>query len=125
MSTIIIGNKHNNIKQIDKLSTELYEVIFNVNLVENKEKSFYFYNILNKVIFPDYINKNIFDIQTLNVDLPWTTMSYNIYQTISLWWVIFLLNDPDYIFKAKAGVTYKFIKPEYIPNILSKINSNE
>ncbi len=125
MSTIITGNRHNNIEQLNKLSAEVYEVIFNVNLVENKEKSFYFYNTLNKVIFPNYINKNIFDVQTLNTDLPWTTMSYNIYQTISLWWVIFLLNNPDYIFKAKAGVAYKFIKPEYISNILSKINSNE
>ena len=37
----------------------------------------------------------------------------------------FLLDNPTYVFKAKAGRTYKFIKPEYISNVLTKLNSNE
>tara|TARA_B110000503_G_C7060951_1_gene376615 strand:- start:387 stop:770 length:384 start_codon:yes stop_codon:yes gene_type:complete len=125
MSTIITGKRQNNIEQLNKLSAELYESIFNVNLIENKDKAFYFYNTLDKIIFPDYINKEVFDVQTLTADLPWTTLSHKLYQTISLWWIIFLLNDPEYIFKAKAGKSYKFIKPEYISNILSKLNNNE
>ena len=124
MSTITTGTKQNNIVELNKLSDELYESIFNVNLIENKDKSFYFYNTLEKVIFPDFINTEVFDIKTLDTDTSWTNLSYKIYQTISLWWVIFLLNNPTYVFKAKAGSTYKFIKPEYISNVLTQLNSN-
>ena len=94
-------------------------------MIENKDKSFYFYNTLEKVVFPDFINTEVFDIKTLDTDTSWTNLSYKIYQTISLWWVIFLLDNPTYVFKAKAGRTYKFIKPEYISNVLTKLNSNE
>ena len=59
MSTITTGTKQNNITELNKLSDELYESIFNVNLIENKDKSFYFYNTLEKVIFPDFINTPI------------------------------------------------------------------
>tara|TARA_R100000908_G_C3732030_1_gene131092 strand:+ start:364 stop:741 length:378 start_codon:yes stop_codon:yes gene_type:complete len=125
MSTITTGTKQNNITELNKLSDELYESIFNVNLIENKDKSFYFYNTLEKVIFPEFINTEVFDIKTLDTDTSWTNLSFKIYETISLWWVIFLLNNPTYVFKAKAGRTYKFIKPEYISNVLTRLNSNE
>src|SRR5210317_222902 len=102
MSTINSGKTRDKIKQLDTLGKELYENIFKVSLIDNKDKSFYFYNTLNRVIFPDNIDKDAFDIKILNVDTPWTTLSYQIYGSISLWWVIFLLNKPEYVFLAKA-----------------------
>lgn len=123
MSTINSGKTRDKIGQLDTLSNELYENIFKVSIVDNKDKSFYFYNILNTVIFPDNIDKDIFDIKILNVDTPWTTLSYQIYGSISLWWVIFLLNKPNYIFLAKAGRQYKYIKPEYIEFVLENLKN--
>lgn len=123
MSTINSGKTRDKIDQLDTLSKELYENIFKVSLIDNKDKSFYFYNILNRVIFPDSINKDVFDIKILNVDTPWTTLSYQIYGSISLWWIIFLLNKPNYIFLAKAGQQYKYIKPEYIEFVLESLKN--
>jgi hypothetical protein len=121
MSTINTGKARNKIKELESLSNELYENIFKVTLVKNNDKSFYFYNILNKAVFPDTIDKNAYDIKILNIDTPWTTFSYQLYSTINLWWILFLLNKPDYIFLAKAGQQYKYIKPNLVQSVLDKL----
>ena len=97
----------------------MYENIFNVNLIE--DNNVYFYNLLNKVIFPDNISDEFTDEITLTSDKPWTMLSFQLYGTINLWWTVYLLNKPDYIFKAQANNTYKFIKSKYITSVLNRI----
>ena len=118
MSTIINGKVQNEITDLATLSRNLYENIFNVNLIE--DNNVYFYNLLNKVIFPDSISDEFTDEITLTSDKPWTMLSFQLYGTINLWWTVYLLNKPDYIFKAQAN-TYKFIKSKYITSVLNKI----
>ncbi len=119
MSTIINGKAQNEITELATLSRNLYENIFNVNLIE--DNNVYFYNLLNKVIFPDDISDEFTDEITLMSDKPWTMLSFQLYGTIDLWWTVYLLNKPDYIFKAQANNTYKFIKSKYITSVLNKI----
>ena len=119
MSTIINGKAQNEIADLATLSRNLYENIFNVNLIE--DNNVYFYNLLNKVIFPDDISDEFTDEITLMSDKPWTMLSFQLYGTIDLWWTVYLLNKPDYIFKAQANNTYKFIKSKYITSVLNKI----
>ena len=119
MSTIINGKAQNEITELATLSRNLYENIFNVNLIE--DNNVYFYNLLNKVIFPDDISDEFTDEITLLSDKPWTMLSFQLYGTINLWWAVYLLNKPDYIFKAQANNTYKFIKSNYITSVLNKI----
>ena len=119
MSTIINGNPQNEITDLATLGRNLYENIFNVNLIE--DNNVYFYNLLNKVIFPDDISDEFTDEITLMSDKPWTMLSFQLYGTINLWWTVYLLNKPDYIFKAQANNTYKFIKSKYITSVLNRI----
>ena len=119
MSTIINGKPQNEITDLATLSRNLYENIFNVNLIE--DNNVYFYNLLNKVIFPDDISDEFTDEITLMSDKPWTMLSFQLYGTINLWWTVYLLNKPDYIFKAQANNTYKFIKSKYITSVLNRI----
>lgn len=124
MSTIINGALQNQVDELNNLNSNLYENIFNVNLIDGDGSDLYFYNILNKVVFPDDISDEYITEVVINVDKPWTTFSYEIYSTIQLWWVIVLLNKPDYIFKAQAGTTYKLIRPEFINAVLQQITNN-
>ncbi len=124
MSTIINGKKQNDVAELNSLSRNLYENIFNVNIVENGDKAFYAYNLLNKVIFPDTLDSNLIDEITINTDTPWTKLSYDLYDTIELWWMVYLLNKPKYIFKAQAGETYTYIKPEAVEAVLTLITNN-
>tara|TARA_R110002020_G_scaffold147195_2_gene322382 strand:- start:16122 stop:16496 length:375 start_codon:yes stop_codon:yes gene_type:complete len=124
MSTINTGAKRDQITELEGLSRNLYENIFNVTLVNNSDKSFYAYNLLNKVIFPESLNSEFIEEVTLTSDQPWTMLSFELYGTIQLWWVVYLLNKPDYIFKAKAGTTYKYIKSKYITSVLQQITTS-
>ena len=125
MSTIINGALQNQVDELNSLNSNLYENIFNINLIDEDGSNLYFYNILNKVVFPDDISDEYITEVVINVDKPWTTLSHEIYGTIQLWWVIVLLNKPDYIFKAQAGTTYKFIKPGFINAVLQQITNNQ
>ena len=105
MSSIITGEKRNTISDLETISSELYENIFKVNLIKNKDKNFFFYNTLNKVVFPDNLDGDVYKEFTVKADIPWTTLSFNLYGTINLWWVVYLINKPKYIFLAKGGTT--------------------
>jgi len=125
MSTIINGSKQNDVKELKSLSNDMYENIFKVNVLDTDITNLYFYNLLNKVIFPENISDEIVDTITLQNDLPWTTLSYKLYGTINLWWTVYLLNKPDYIFKAKAATEYKYIKPGALGAVLQQITINK
>ena len=79
MSTIINGTSQSQVDELDNLNSKLYENIFNVNLIDGDIKDFYFYNILNKVVFPDDISDEYITDVVLNTDKPWTTLSYELY----------------------------------------------
>ena len=125
MSTVINGAKQNEVSELKSLSNDMYENIFNVNLIDTDGTDLYFYNLLNKVVFPDDISDEVIDTIVLQSDTPWTTLSYQLYGTISLWWVVYLLNKPDYIFKAKAATEYKYIKPGAMGDVLQQITINK
>lgn len=116
------GKLQKNIPNLPALDTTRYENIFKVHTVENGSRdSYYFYNILNRVTIPDSIDQTLLGTISLNKKLPWTTLSYQLYGTISLWWLIFLLNKPKNIFYAESGSQYKYFLPVYVDSIISNI----
>lgn len=125
MSTIINGSNQNEVDELKSLSIDMYENIFKINLIDTNGTDLYFYNLLNKVIFPDNISDAIVDTIILQNDVPWTTLSYQLYGTINLWWTVYLLNKPDYIFKAQAATEYKYIKPSAMKAVLQQITINK
>lgn len=125
MSTINSGIRQNDIEDTDlsSLKAALYENIFNVNILQREnDKQFYFYNTLNNISLPSNLDDSVLGEIELDRDLPWTSLSFNLYNTIDLWWLIFLVNKPDYVFLAKRGQTYKYIQPRYVINVLSQMN---
>lgn len=117
------GNLQNNISELPSLDLERYESIFKVYQVEKTSDNFYYYyNILKKVIIPEQIDNSVVGTFDLNRDLPWTTLSFMLYGTQYLWWLIFLINKPENIFYAKAGIEIKYILPQFIENILNNIS---
>lgn len=117
-----IGLSQNQVNALPTLERVRYENIFKVyKVLKDSDNSYYFYNILNKVIISDSINDNILSTISINRNTAWTTLSYNLYGTINLWWLIHLINKPKDIFLARSGQTYKYIKPAYINDVLTNI----
>jgi hypothetical protein len=116
------GQLQDEIPDLPALGRDRYENIFNVYTTQKNEDSFYYYyNILNKIVIPDAIDENVIGTVTLNRKLPWTTFSFQLYQTMNLWWLLFLLNKPKNIFVAEAGIEYKYIRQEYIEQVINDL----
>ena len=99
-----------------------YEQIFNqYNVTKDTNNSYLFFNILNKITVPTTINEDLIGTITLTRKLPWTTFAYKIYGDINLWWLIYILNTPDNIFNAEAGIEYKYFLPQYLDLVLNNI----
>lgn len=119
-----IGNSQNSISDLPSLDIERYENIFKIfTTSKTKDSEYYFYNILNKILIPTQLNEEIIGTIELNTRLPWTTLSYKIYNTQFLWWLIFLINKPKNIFYADSGLEYKYILPNYVGLVLDNIQS--
>ena len=116
------GQLQKEILTLPNLDRTRYENIFKLYTVEkDSNSSYYYYNILNKVVIPDSIDQSLLGTIDLDRKLPWTTLSYKIYNTTHLWWLIVLLNKPSNIFYADAGTQYKYILQSNIDGILTDI----
>jgi len=119
---IDLGKQQNNISDLEGIDPSRYENIFKLYKDSN---SLYFYNILNNIIVPENIDQQFYYKITINRQIPWTTLSYEQYGTIDLWWLICLLNKIDNPVKfANPGTELKILKRNYLATILNIIQKN-
>jgi hypothetical protein len=118
-----LGLSQSNIQGLPILGNNRYENIF--KLYENENKQF-FYNLKKSITFPDDIDDRYVGYFSLDRNVPWTIISFNIYGTIFLWWSITELNKiSNPVILPKTGTTLKYIKPEYIKQIVSQISGQK
>ena len=104
--------------------------INSVNAIENlfklykddKTESFY-YNICNSVFFPKDMDISTWQKwQVPGSGISWMYISYLIYSTTDLWWLLCILNNIDNPLTPPAGGTIiKILSPNTLRNILSQI----
>jgi hypothetical protein len=104
---------------------EYFENILNLYKDTNDNNDvYYFYNIGTKITLPDDLDISIFDYYNVQSLQPLTTISYNIYGNMHLWWVILLCNNIQNSIKLiSPGSVIKIIKPEYINAVLSSLKN--
>ncbi len=123
-----LGKYQNQITSLSGVPLGMYENIFKVytQAAEDTDKQFYFYNILNKIDFPTNLDSEFFGLHKVTGRLPLTTVSYHIYDNISLWWILYL-NNLDVLrnkFYVDGGVQLKFIKPEFLAFIYTEMTNS-
>ncbi len=118
------GDFQSNILSLPALEEVRYENIFKVYEVDKTSNNYYyFYNILKKIEIPSTLDKEIIGTLDINTNLPWTTLSYKLYGTQYLWWLLFLLNKPKNIFYAEAGNKIEYVKSNYISQVVNSIRT--
>lgn len=118
----MIPKKQNQIADLPKLESSRYENIFRVYKTQTNNKDFYYYNITNKIALPTQIDSSLLDAVQVDKKTAWTTLSYILYGTIYLWYVLYILNKTKNIFFVSAGETITYIKPEFINTVINTIN---
>ena len=116
------GQYQSSIENLPILGNNRYENIFKLYQTEDRE---YYYNLKTSITFPSDIDDLYIDTFTLDRNVPWTIISYNIYGSIFLWWCITELNKiSNPVILPKTGTVIKYIKPQYIKEIITQINNN-
>jgi hypothetical protein len=118
-----IGDFQNKILSLPKLTDYQYENFFKTYLTENNQ---YYYNLLSfSAYFLDELDPSSYYEIDVQKSIPWTSISYNEYRTINLWWLIAIVNKiynplkyPD------AGTKLKIIYQQHIKTIIARIKQN-
>jgi len=103
------------------LSPQQYENIFNV--YEDADIG-YFFNLLRSVNFPTDLDPNTYDYYVIEPNDSWPLISWKVYNTVFLWWIICSVNqiqNPTAL--PAAGNTIKILKVSYVRNILNDIQA--
>lgn len=86
------------------------------------ENKYPIYNLMTRIKVPRDINPIFYDLYNPKSNESFQTISYKAYGTISLWWLICLVNNLYNITEGAAiDVPLKIIKKQYIGDILEEI----
>jgi hypothetical protein len=117
-----IGDYQKNISSLQKLNEYQYENFMRMYLTEDNQ---YYYNLQSfSIYFLDELDTSAYYEIQLNKQMPWTSISYNEYRTIDLWWLIVLINKIyNPLEFPKAGSKLKILFPQYVRTVLTKLNN--
>ena len=111
----------NQISELPYLSEERLENIFNVYLDDDNK---FFYNILETVDFPENLPDGLFSTYTVEPGDTLPFISYKVFGTIFLWWVICIVNKIDNpVQPLKTGTVLKILNDNTVRVLLQEINS--
>jgi len=114
--------KQNSINELPPINSNRYENLFNIFTTTKNNNYYYYYNILSKITIPNTTSNAVYQLYKVDKLLPLTTISYNIYNTIHLWWLIVAINKIQNPVKLIApGSTLKILRQEYINNVINKL----
>jgi hypothetical protein len=113
----------NLIDELPKLEQERYENILDVY----KDKDdYYFYNLIQQITLPSNLPELFFDSYTVAPNDTFPFISYKVFKTINLWWLICLANNiQNPTVQLEPGILLKIPKLSIIREILKQINSQD
>ena len=117
-----LGDYQTDIQSLPSLNEYQYENFLRLYLTENNQ---YYYNLQSFILYflDDLDPLTYYEIQISN-SIPWTSISYNEYRTVDLWWLIVLVNKIYNPLKfPEAGSKLKILYPEYVRGVITRINN--
>jgi hypothetical protein len=111
--------KSSDIPELATISSHSYERIFNVYT----DDDFYAYNINKTIHFPDDLDPSFIDHIRISGKLAWSHISFKVYGTIKLWWLLCLVNKIlNPVILPRPGMIIKIIKPAAVKHVIGQID---
>lgn len=114
--------RQNQISDLPNLTDYNFENIFNIY----QEKGHYFYNLLNTINFPEQskLRPELYSEYTIHANDIWSTISYKLYGSISIWWILCILNRIENpLVMPPPGTKIIVFTVEAINQVLQTMNS--
>lgn len=113
--------KQIDISDLPKLSIYRYENFFNI--YNDNKSDVRFYNLLRNIsVFPAK-DSVVEEDYVLQYGDNWATISYKMYNTIDLWWLICAYNEiQNPIDIPPSGTLLKILKSEYVGYVLTELS---
>jgi hypothetical protein len=104
--------------EVDEYSFESF-----LRMYLTKDNQFY-YNIIGaSVFFEGELDPSTYYKITVTKKMPWTTVSYNEYRNINLWWLILAVNNiTNPVEYPVPGTQLKILYPKFVRYVIDKIN---
>ncbi len=116
-------DRQNSVSDLPDLNDYSFENIFNMY---KDDGIFYAYNIIKTVKIPPDLHNDVFDYIQITGDIPWTTISFNEYGTIRLWWLLCVANKIlNPVKLPEPGTVIKVIRPQYVRYILDEMKNQD
>ena len=111
--------RQNSIKELPELRNDDYANIFNIYTDEDSK---YFYNLLQTAAIPNNLPVSFYDSYNVTYNDTWPFISYKLYNTPNLWWVIASVNNiTNPLEKLVPGTQIKYLKAEYVSLITTQL----
>lgn len=115
-----IGNFQKDIAYLPELDEYAFENFLRIYLT--KDNQFYYNLLTTKISFDGELDASTYYKITVTKSLPWTTISYNEYRNMSLWWLIMAVNNiKNPIQYPKPGTELKILYPQFVRYVLDQI----
>jgi nucleoid-associated protein YgaU len=114
--------KQNQIKELERLSPENLENIFNVY---QDRDGMYFYNLLQTVSIPQTLPPTLFTTYTTKHGDTWPFISHKTLNNPNLWWLILFVNNiQDPTIKLEPGVNILIPISRFVQEVISQIKKS-
>lgn len=121
-----VGKRPRNVRDLPTLGQDRYENIFRVYELEKDADNVYlFWNITKRIeIDINTIDPDALIYYEIQNTFPWTSISYFIYRSQFLWWLLAALNNIQDVTSPPApGTVIRAIKPEFVDRVLAEIKT--
>jgi len=116
----MIPSKHNNISELDDISENQLENLFNVY-----NDGVYHYNLLRTVNIPEDLDPSVYFLLKLDRSISLTTLSYRVYGNIHMWWLICIANNiNDTVKPLEVGRVLRIIQPDRASDIVKMLKDS-
>jgi nucleoid-associated protein YgaU len=111
--------KQNEITDLEKLSPENLENIFNVY---KDLDDMYFYNLLQTISIPQNLPESVYITYNVRQGDTWPFISHKTLNNPNLWWLILMVNNiQDPTKKVEPGTTIRIPRTEFVRQVISQM----
>lgn len=105
-----------------KLKQQSFEVAFKKH---DTKEGIPFYNLLETVQFPEFLDPSAYELLRVSKsNTPWTVLSYQLYGTTDLWWLLLTFNKiSNPIEMPKVGQVLRVLKPSLVAEVMNELKT--